>query len=485
MDRIIPVILSGGMGSRLWPVSRMEQPKPFLRLADGHSLLQKTYHRAVSATGSDCVVIATNRDYYFMSKDEISSVDSDSEIENIFILEPMSRNTAPAIALAAKHISQRFGSDAIMLVLSADHLVSNHAAFVHATKKAAEIADKGYLVTFGATPTAPETAYGYIECGDRFEYGMKVSRFIEKPPLDEAMQYLEQGNFLWNTGMFCFKAGVILDQMAEHAALLQKAVDKCWANMNILNSISDTVHEVPADKFHSMPNISIDNAVMERSDMVVVIPVEMGWSDIGSWNAISQLIEPDENNNRSLGEAVFIDSNNVYTQSQGRMVAAVGVSDVMIIDTPDALLVAHTDKAQDVKKVVDELKTRNHDSYKLHTTVMRPWGAYTVLEEGPRFKIKRIEVKPGGCLSLQMHQSRSEHWVVVSGTAKVTNNDNEMFVGVNESTFIPAGHKHRLENPGNATLVMIEVQSGEYVGEDDIVRFDDIYGRDKNHLDKP
>ena len=474
---IIPVILSGGAGTRLWPVSREGHPKPFMALADGQTLLAKTYRRALQVAESvdtesrPEVLTVTNRDYYFMSRDEQDS----SGVNGGFILEPFGRNTAPAVAVAAYVVQQRYGADAVMLVLAADHLIQNQAAFNTAVQSAVALAEQDHLVTFGIVPTAPETGFGYIQRGNAVGAGYTVRRFVEKPDLATATGYLASGDFFWNSGMFCFKAGVFLDELARQAPDIATTVAECWAAMQAPKN--PDVMEIPSDLFATVPDLSVDYAVMERSDRVAVVPGDFGWSDIGSWNAVRDLAKPDSEGNRVVGEAILVGAQNTYVQAEDRLVAAVGVRDLMVIDTPDALLILDPDKSQDVKQVVSRLKKTDHEAHRLHRTVVRPWGTYTVLEDSTHFKIKRIEVKPGQCLSLQMHHHRSEHWVVVSGVAKVTNGDQEILVKRNESTYIPAGQTHRLENPGTLPCVMIEVQCGDYLGEDDIVRFEDNYGR--------
>jgi mannose-1-phosphate guanylyltransferase len=359
-----------------------------------------------------------------------------------------------------------------MLVLAADHLIADHAAFVTAVATAAALALSGNMVTFGIKPDAPETGYGYIQAD-----GNRVLRFVEKPSLEVAKTYVNSGDYWWNSGMFCFRAGTILAELEKFGPEVVSATRSCFEKSAVISGSGIVQLELEATEFAKVPDISIDYAVMEKSTNVAVVPCSVGWSDIGSWTAVSGLSTADANGNSVRGDALLHDTVNCHVQSEGRMVATVGVSNLMIIDTPDALLVADRSRAQDVKHVYAALKARGHDSYKLHRTVHRPWGTYTVLEDGNGYKMKRIEVKPGASLSLQMHHHRSEHWIVVHGMAKVVNGENEFLLNTNESTYVPAGHKHRLENPGKIELVMIEVQSGEYLGEDDIVRFEDIYGR--------
>ncbi len=472
MRNVVPVILSGGAGTRLWPVSRETFPKPFMKLPDGQSLLGKTLKRAAALSGVDEVMTVTNREYFFHTRDEYSS--AKTSLNFTYVLEPCGRNTAPAIAMAAFGLAESRGEDAIMLVLPADHLIENQDAFSDAVSLAAEYASNDYLVTFGISPSHPETGYGYIEIGDALDEGVgEAARFVEKPSLEVAEEYLASGNFFWNSGMFCFRVGTLLEAMREHAREVYDASLACWEKTR-RGEVPLALDEA---SFSAIPDISIDYAVMEKADKVAVVAGSFDWNDIGSWSAVSELVPGDESGNRIIGTAVMVDSGNCYIQAENRLVAAVGVDNLLVIDTPDALLVADKGRAQDVKRVVQHLKLAEHEAYRLHRTVHRPWGTYTVLEEGERFKIKRIVVKAGAALSLQMHHHRSEHWVVVSGTAKIVNGEEDRLVRTNESTFIPAGTPHRLVNPGVIDLVMIEVQSGEYLGEDDIVRFEDRYGR--------
>ena len=468
---LIPVILCGGAGARLWPVSRELHPKPFIRLADRQSLLQKAFLRGAKLLGVTEILTVTNRELFFKIEDEFREVNA-AGISTSFILEPFGRNTAAAIAAAALQIVQTNGKDAIMLVLAADHLIADQHAFQQAVIKAAELAATGKLVTFGIQPDSPETGYGYIESD-----GNAVLDFVEKPSLEKAQEYLAAGNFFWNSGIFCFSVGALLQQMEQHCPEILVSMRVCIEQSRSAEGKGFKQLELDSDTFGSVPSDSIDYALMEKSDQVVVVPCDIGWNDIGSWTALGDLAEPDTNGNRIQGDAQLYDTHNCTIQSNDRLVGAVGVENLIIIDTPDAILVADKSCAQDVKHVYAELKAKGHEAYKLHRTVHRPWGTYTVLEEGNGFKVKCIEVKPGASLSLQMHHHRSEHWVVVSGQAQIINGEREIFISTNESTFIPAGHKHRLTNTGDKPCVIIEVQNGHYVGEDDIVRFEDAYGR--------
>lgn len=468
---IIPVILCGGAGSRLWPVSREQHPKPFIRLADGQSLLQKAFLRGTQLSDVAEVLTVTNRELFFKTEDEFREVNT-AGVATSFILEPFGRNTAPAIVAAALQVAKSHGDDAVMLVLAADHLIADQSAFQQAVHKATELAETGKLVTFGIHPEAPETGYGYIETE-----GNTVLRFVEKPSLEKAQEYFVSGRFLWNSGMFCFTAGSLLREMEKYNPQIVADMRVCLEKSRRLEGGGCSQVVIDPETFMTVAEDSIDYAVMEKSDHVAVVPCNIGWSDIGSWSTLGDLVPADDNGNRVQGEVILHDTNDCTIQSDGRLVAALGVKNLIIIDTPDAVLVVDKSSAQDVKHIYTELKLNGHDAHKLHRTVSRPWGSYTVLEEGEGFKIKRIEINPGSKISLQRHQHRSEHWVVVSGKAKVTNGDKELIVNTNESTYIRAGHKHRVENPGLLNLIMIEVQSGPYVGEDDIERFEDVYGR--------
>ncbi|HSS69073.1 MAG TPA: mannose-1-phosphate guanylyltransferase/mannose-6-phosphate isomerase [Casimicrobiaceae bacterium] len=477
---LVPIILSGGAGTRLWPLSREAEPKPFMQLPDGSArsdtLLARTFVRAVALPEVEGLITVTNRDYYFGTRDAYASAGA-APPRVVYLLEPFGRNTAAAVALAALYAEAMFAPDTTLLVLPADHLVRDAAAFASAVSRAATLARDGWLVTFGIAPTTPETGYGYLEAGDALAVAdtFQARRFIEKPVLADAQRYLAGGRHLWNSGMFCFGAASVLAAFERHAPALLGAVRPVWHALRA--QASGTMLEIDAALFAAVPEISFDVAVMERAEKVAVVRGGFDWSDVGSWRAVADLAAPDADGNRGNGERVSIATRDTYVHAADRVVATVGVEGLFVVETPDAVLIAHRDHLQRVKEVVGELKARGHDAYRVHKTVLRPWGAYTVLQEGPGFKIKRIEVKPGAALSLQLHNRRSEHWVVVGGEARVTNGDRSYSLGPNESTFIPVKTRHRLENSGTVPLLLIEVQCGEYVGEDDIVRFDDRYGR--------
>jgi mannose-1-phosphate guanylyltransferase / mannose-6-phosphate isomerase len=471
---LIPVILSGGAGSRLWPVSREAFPKPFIRLGDGKTLLQKTIERASRLDEVQLIYTVTNREHYFLTKDEFAKCATG--LRELFLLEPCGRNTAPAAAMAAFCAVEAYGDDTQVLILPADHLINDQANFRAAVADACKLAEDGTLVTFGITPTRPETGYGYIECGDPLEgrNGYRVKQFVEKPSLERAEKFLSSDRFLWNSGMFCFGARAYLQALRDCAPNVYAAAEACW---NATDRSSGEKIDLNPERFAAIEDVSIDYAVMEKSRNVAVVRSTFDWNDIGSWTAVGDLTTADSNGNRLCGETVLVDTHDCYIQSDGRVVAAVGLTDLIVIDTPDALLVSDKSRAQEVKNVVSQLKLRNHPLHQFHRTVHRPWGTFTVLDEGPNHKIKRISVRPKAVLSLQMHHHRSEHWIVVTGRAEVVNGSKQYVVEANESTFIPAGEKHRLANSGSEDLVIIEVQTGSYLGEDDIVRFEDVYGR--------
>ncbi|KRB90533.1 mannose-1-phosphate guanylyltransferase/mannose-6-phosphate isomerase [Noviherbaspirillum sp. Root189] len=466
---LIPIILSGGAGTRLWPVSREAHPKPFMRIGGGKSLLTQTHERALEVSGNTPPLIVTNRDYYFLSKDELA----DQQVKPQYMLEPSGRNTAPAIALAALWAVQQ-KPDACMLVMPADHLIKDTPSFYTSVRHAENLAKDGFLVLFGVKPTGPETGFGYIEMGNKVsEHAQVVQRFVEKPDAVNAARMLAEGNFVWNSGMFCFKASTILEAFATYNPALLESAREVW---NSTKPDGDKM-ELPAG-FTALENISIDYAVMEKAKNLAVIPGDFDWSDIGAWKAVAEAIPADaQGNTNNDCQTIVIDSRNTHIQTTDRLVAVIGLDNLLVIDTPDALLVADKSRSQEVKEVVNRLKASGHEAHKNHRTVARPWGTYTVLQDAPGFKIKRIAVKPGASLSLQMHHHRSEHWVVVSGKAEVINGEQTVTLEANQSTYIPAGNKHRLTNVGDTELALIEVQCGSYLGEDDIVRFEDIYGR--------
>ena len=473
---IVPVILSGGAGTRLWPVSRSAYPKPFMRMADGRSLLYKTLDRALRLADGGTVLTVTGRDYYFLTRDEYAT-HADADLDRLpFLLEPIGRNTAPAILLAALYVLDQCASDATLLILPSDHLIRDVDAFAADVQRAAKIAADGWLVTFGIQPSAPETGFGYIRMGAAVagSEGREVAAFVEKPDQATAESYLLSGDYTWNSGMFCFRADALIAAAQKACPDVLAAARACHAS----ESGQASPVEFSREAFIAQPDISIDYAIMERAERVAVVPAKFDWSDIGSWKAISEIeVETDAAGNRVQGDAVVVESRNCYIQSDARMVAVVGVENLIIIDTGDAVLVADRDRAQQVKTVVERLRESNHPAAALHNTVHRPWGSYTILEDREDCKVKRLTVKPGHVLSLQLHNRRSEHWTVVDGTAKVRIGEREFLLNANESAYIPMNTVHRLENPGQRDIHLIEVQCGDYFGEDDIVRLEDRYGR--------
>jgi len=471
---VVPVILSGGSGTRLWPVSRRAHPKPFMKLVDGESLAEKTFRRALGVAGKSPVLTVTSRDYYFYTRDLYFDVDG-QEHEHPFLLEPIGRNTAPAIALAAHYVQQTMGPEAVMLILPADHLIRDERQFQAAVIEARELASRGYLVTFGVYPTHAETGYGYIRRGKPVagSSGHEVAAFVEKPDEKTALRYVESGEYGWNSGMFCFGAGAYLEALNQFAPEIADCTRTCWEGMDA----SQQPMEIPLDLFSECPSDSIDYAVMEKASNCAVVGGDFGWSDIGSWKAMSELYTSDEAGNRIHGKAVLVESRNCFVKNEGRLVAALGVDDLVIVDTGDAVLVAHRDRVQDVKEVVNQLSDLKDEAAEFHQTVFRPWGCYSILEDAADCKVKRLVVKPGQVLSLQMHKKRAEHWTVIKGVAKVRLGEKEFLLNPNESTYIPVETQHRLENPGTEDVHLIEVQTGDYFGEDDITRYEDIYGR--------
>jgi mannose-1-phosphate guanylyltransferase / mannose-6-phosphate isomerase len=466
MMNILPVILSGGSGTRLWPLSREAYPKQFLPLVGDDTMVQATWKRVAPIAGRRPIVVA-NQEHRFMVAEQLLEVGANAES---IILEPAGRNTAPAIAIAALE-ALRAGDDALLLVLPSDHVVTNDGAFHVAAREAARIAEQGKLVTFGIVPKTPETGYGYIKAVAG-QGARGVERFVEKPDLATAEQYVASGEYYWNSGMFMFKASVYLDVLGRFYPAMLEA---CRKSLDLARRDEDFIR-LDAEAFASSPSDSIDYAVMEKTDAAAVVPLDAGWSDVGSWSALWEANERDENDNAHHGDVLAIDCHGTYAYGQ-RLIAMIGLDDVIVVDTDDAILVGSKDRIQEVKDVVQQLKRDGRPQVKWHRKVYRPWGAYDSIDNGDRFQVKRITVKPGGTLSLQMHHHRAEHWIVVSGTAEVTCGEKVILLTENQSTYIPLGVTHRLRNPGRLPLELIEVQSGSYLGEDDIVRFEDTYGR--------
>ena len=462
------IILAGGSGTRLWPVSRYGLPKQFIKLNGGKSLLCQTVERLAAVVPLKDIFVITNSDYRFHVQADLRSVSP--EIEDNVILEPVGRNTAPAIALVMKYCQEKLkcGKDEVIFICPSDHIIQPVEKFARYARQAEAAAKAGSIVTFGIKPSRPETGYGYIRKGAKTPGNggvCKVAKFAEKPDAKTAAKYLLAGDYYWNSGMFSFTIATMLAEFKAYAPEISRRMTQTLAKMT--------------EDFKSMPSISIDYAVMEKSKKAAVLPIDILWSDVGSWDSLHEVIAPDGDDNVKVGDVLALDTKRTIIMGEKRLISTIGLKDLIIIDTPDALLVARRGQAQRVKEVVDLLKERKRKEVVEHMTTYRPWGSYTILEEDSRYKIKRIVVKPGHKLSHQLHYHRSEHWIIVKGTAKVTLGKTTSLVHENESTYVPKSTEHRLENPGKVPLEMIEVQNGEYVGEDDIVRYDDIYGRGK------
>ncbi|HDS1218745.1 mannose-1-phosphate guanylyltransferase/mannose-6-phosphate isomerase [Stenotrophomonas maltophilia] len=466
MNPIVPVILSGGSGTRLWPLSREAYPKQFLPLVGNDTMLQATWKRVASIAGAAPIVVA-NQEHRFMAAEQLREC---KVLPQALILEPVGRNTAPAIAIAALQALSA-GDDALLLVLPSDHVVRNEAAFHAAVKQAAVAAESGKLVTFGIVPTAPETGYGYIKAATG-EGVRAVDRFVEKPDLATAEQYVASGEYFWNSGMFLFKASRYLKELET----LQPAILAACRNALDKAARDNDFIRLDAEAFAASPNDSIDYAVMEKTADAAVVPLDAEWNDVGSWSALWEVSDKDADGNACHGDVIALDCKDSYAYGN-RLIAMVGLQDVVVVETDDAVFVGHKDRVQDVKEIVGRIKREGRSEAAAHRKVYRPWGAYDSIDNGDRFQVKRITVKPGATLSLQMHHHRAEHWIVVSGTAEVTRGDEVILLSENQSTYIPLGVTHRLKNPGKLPLELIEVQSGSYLGEDDIVRFEDQYGR--------
>lgn len=466
-----PVLLSGGSGTRLWPLSREAYPKQFLPLVGDDTMLQATWRR-VAALSRRAPLVVANEEHRFLVAEQLRVIGAPTPR---IVLEPVGRNTAPAIAAAAL-IARLDGGDPLLLVLPSDHVVRDDAAFRAAVIAAAPAAAGGALVTFGIVPEAPETGFGYIQA-DAGEGVRKVLRFVEKPDATTAQAYLDDGGYYWNSGMFLFRASRYLEELGRHRPDILAATRAACAHLDRDGQLHDIEFlRLDREAFAASPSESIDYAVMENTDAAMVLPVDIGWNDVGSWSALWEVSEQDADGNAHHGDVIAVDTRNSYAYAR-RLVALVGVDDLIVVETDDAILVAAKDRVQQVKDVVARLKAEQRSQAALHREVNRPWGSYDSVDVGDGFQVKRIKVKPGAALSLQSHERRAEHWIVVRGTARVTRNNDVFELFANQSTYIPIGAKHRLENPGDDMLELIEVQSGDYLGEDDIVRYEDVYGR--------
>lgn len=466
--KIRPVILAGGSGTRLWPLSRKQSPKQFLKLGStNYTLLQNTVLRLKNLE-CDQPILICNEEHRFIAAEQMREIGIDATI----ILEPEGKNTAPAIALAAL-LLEKTEPNQILLILAADHLIKDTAVFENAILDAVSLAEKNKLVTFGIVPLQPETGYGYIEKGTQFERGFKIQQFVEKPNRETAELYLESKKYLWNSGMFVFKANHYLNELEQYGTDI---LDNCRLSMIKTEYDKDFIR-IDHDQFKNCRSESIDYAVMEKTSNAVVVELDAGWSDIGSWSALWEVSEQDHQGNVYQGDVISYKSSENYCYSEKRLVSLLGVNNMVIIDTQDAILIAAKDQVQEIKAIVDDLKSQDRGEISSHREVYRPWGKYDCIDQSERYQVKRITVKPGQKLSTQMHHHRAEHWIVVSGTAKVSKGAETFLLTENQSVYIPVGEVHALENPGKLPLELIEVQSGSYLGEDDIIRFDDIYGR--------
>jgi len=472
MTVIVPVLLSGGSGTRLWPLSRETHPKQFQPLVGEKSLLQATWERLEGLPGLAAPIVVANEEHRFMVAEQLRRVDA---VPSAIVLEPVGRNTAPAIAVAALQ-ARAGGEDPLLLVLPSDHVIARPEGFRAAVQAACDAAGQGALVTFGIVPTGPETGYGYIKAGVPPEGApavMPVEAFVEKPDKATAETYIASGDYFWNSGMFLFRASAYLAELEKHApamvAAARESLEKAQRDVDFLRLDRAAFEACPAD--------SIDYAVMEKTDKAAVLPIDLGWNDVGSWSALWEIADQDPDGNAHHGDVIALDCRNTLAWGGRRLVTLLGLDDVIVVDTDDALLVAARDQVQQVKDIVARLKAEGRPQASIHRKVYRPWGSYDGIDSGDRFQVKRIVVNPGAALSLQMHHHRAEHWIVVSGSARVTCDDKVFLLTENQSTYIPLGSKHRLENPGKVPTELIEVQSGSYLGEDDIVRFEDVYGR--------
>lgn len=468
---LTPIILSGGAGTRLWPLSRELHPKQLLALTSSRTMLQETAARLAGMPAVAGPVVVCNESHRFLVAEQMRQLGAKPAA---IVLEPVGRNTAPAIALAAHAALASAGEGAVMLVLPADHVIRDVAAFQIAVSAALPAAREGKLVTFGIVARTPETGYGYIRRGAGAGPIYPIAQFVEKPDLERAKGFVAAGDYYWNSGMFLFKARRYLDELARFApdidAVCRKAFESATRDLDFTR--------VDAAQFEACPSDSIDYAVMEKTADAVVVPLDAGWSDVGSWSSLYEALPANAEGNVTHGDVLAEDTNGCYLYAESRLIGTVGLKDHVVVETKDAVLVAHKDRVQDVKKLVTKLKAQGRYEHSLHREVFRPWGSYDSIDAGDRFQVKRLTVKPGASMSLQLHHHRAEHWIVVEGTARITRNDEVFLLEENQSTYIPVGAKHRIENPGKITLQMIEVQSGSYLGEDDIVRFEDRYGRE-------